>query len=61
MRLPKLKAAAVSVLKDDSAATATEYAVMLALVLTVILTSVTLFGQNLNTEYSDIDTSLFGS
>ena len=47
--------------RDDTAATATEYAVMLALVLTVILTTVTLFGQNLNTEYQTIDSTLFGS
>ena len=47
--------------RDDTAATATEYAVMLALVLTVIITSVTLFGQNLGTEYQTINCTLFGS
>ncbi len=61
MKLSKLTNAVERLLKDDSAATATEYAVMLALVLTVILSSVTLFGQSLGTEYADIDTSLFGS
>lgn len=47
--------------RDDTAATATEYAVMLALILTVILASVSLFGQDLNTEYQTIESSLFGS
>lgn len=47
--------------REETAATATEYAVMLALVLTVILTSVTLFGETLDSEYQRIDTSLFGS
>jgi Flp pilus assembly pilin Flp len=47
--------------RDDTAATATEYAVMLALILAVILTSVTLFGQNLDAKYEDIDSTLFGS
>jgi Flp pilus assembly pilin Flp len=47
-------------LRDPSAATATEYAVMLALVLCVILAAVTLFGQNLGAEYEMIDGRLFG-
>ncbi len=47
-------------LRDDSAATATEYAVMLALVLAVIIASVTVFGQNLGACYVMIRTTLFG-
>lgn len=47
-------------LARDDAATATEYAVMLALVLTVIIASVTLLGQSLDSEYQAIDTALFG-
>lgn len=44
----------------DQAATATEYAVMLALVLAVIVATVTLFGQTLGAEYGRIDGTLFG-
>lgn len=47
-------------LRDEQAATATEYAVMLALVLAVIITAVTLFGQSLGGEYTHIDNELFG-
>jgi Flp pilus assembly pilin Flp len=46
-------------LRCESAATATEYAVMLALILVVILASVTMFGQTLNAEYGTIHTTLF--
>jgi pilus assembly protein Flp/PilA len=46
-------------LLEDDAATATEYAVMLALVLVVILTSVTSLGTSLSSEYTDIDATLF--
>jgi pilus assembly protein Flp/PilA len=44
---------------DDSGATATEYAVMLALILVVILVSVTTFGTTLSTEYTDINDTMF--
>ena len=47
-------------LSDESGPTATEYAVMLALVLVVIIASVTTFGQSLSTEYGDINTTMFG-
>ena len=59
MRIVGLTRAAIRLLRCDSAATATEYAVMLALVLVVILASVTLFGQTLGTEYVTIRTTLF--
>jgi len=45
---------------DEHGATATEYAVLLALVLTVILASVTIFGQSLGSEYTTIGSELFG-
>ena len=45
---------------DEDGATATEYAVMLALVLAVIIASVTVFGQSLATQYGSIDSTLFG-
>ena len=60
MRIAGLPRAAIRLLRCDSAATATEYAVMLALVLVVILASVTLFGQTVGTEYVTIRTTLFG-
>lgn len=44
---------------DDSAATATEYAVMLALVLVVIIGAVGTLGQTLNSEYQNIESTLF--
>jgi Flp pilus assembly pilin Flp len=44
---------------DDGGATATEYAVMLALILVVILVSVTTFGNTLGAEYADINTTMF--
>jgi Flp pilus assembly pilin Flp len=47
-------------LSDVRAATATEYAVMLALVLAVIVATVTLFGQSLANAYVTIRTELFG-
>lgn len=52
--------AAVRRLRSDAAATATEYAVMLALVLVVIVASVTAFGLSLGTEYVTIRATLFG-
>ena len=49
-----------TLLSDVQGATATEYAVMLALVLGVIIASVTLFGQGLGAEYATISSELFG-
>lgn len=48
-------------LADERAATATEYAVMLALVIAVIIATLTAFGQGLTTEYTAINSRLFGS
>ena len=45
--------------REQDGPTATEYAVILALILVVIIATVTVFGQSLATEYQDIDTSLF--
>jgi len=47
-------------LDDEQAVTATEYAVLLALVLVAIVATVTLFGQTLGAEYERIDSTLFG-
>ena len=60
MRIPKLSRAVGKLLRDEQAVTATEYAVMLALVLAVIVAAVTLFGQSLGGEYEVIDAELFG-
>ena len=60
MKIVRLIRAGKALLRCDSAATATEYAVMLALILVVALASITVFGQSLNTEYVTIRTTLFG-
>jgi Flp pilus assembly pilin Flp len=59
VRIVGLTRTVIKLLRCDSAATATEYAVMLALILVVILASVTLFGQTLGAEYGTIHTTLF--
>ncbi len=59
MKLSALVRAASAFRRDEGGATATEYAVMLALVLAVIIASVTVFGQSLATQYGTIDTTLF--
>ena len=48
-------------LAEEQAATATEYAIMLALMLVVIIATVTAFGQSLDAEYVGINADLFGS
>ncbi len=44
---------------DESGPTATEYAVLLALVLVVIVASVRTFGTSLDSEYQNITGTLF--
>ena len=44
----------------EDAATATEYAVMLALIIVVCISSVTLMGQSLRTSVFDSVNALFG-
>ncbi len=46
-------------LSDESGPTATEYAVLLALVLVVIVASVGALGTSLNGEYQNITGTLF--
>jgi Flp pilus assembly pilin Flp len=60
VKIVRLIRAGIALLRCDSAATATEYAVMLALILVVALASITVFGQSLNAEYVTIRTTLFG-
>ncbi|MFQ5806283.1 MAG: Flp family type IVb pilin [Phycisphaerae bacterium] len=59
MRISALSRSISRLLRDERGVAATEYAVMLALVLAVIIATVTLFGQNLGAEYVRIDTILF--
>ncbi len=56
-----LKALDRGLLRDESAATATEYAVMLALMLVVILSSVTLFGQSVSNLFNNIQSEIAAS
>ena len=45
-------------LKDDSAATAVEYAVMLSLILMAVFATVAASGQNLSSKYTNIETQI---
>lgn len=47
--------------REESAATATEYAVMLALVLAVIIATVSALGANLGSSYQNTVSTCFGS
>ena len=46
-------------LQDEQGVTATEYAVMLALIIVACIATLTTYGQNLNAKYSDINSTLF--
>ncbi len=46
-------------LKDEEAVTATEYAVMLALILIACIATLTSYGANLGQKFADIDDTLF--
>lgn len=46
-------------LLDESGPTATEYAVLLALVLAVVIGSVAVFGNSLNTSFEDSNSQMF--
>lgn len=46
-------------MRDESGPTATEYAVLLALVIGFIAATLTTFGQSLDAEYQNIDNTLF--
>ena len=47
-------------LADDSGPTATEYAVMLAFMLTVIVASLSVFGDGLATKLAAVSAACFG-
>jgi Flp pilus assembly pilin Flp len=44
--------------KDDSAATAVEYAVMLSLILMAVFATVAALGQNLTNKYTNIEAQI---
>ena len=46
---------------EEDGPTATEYAVMLALVLAVIIATLHTYGENLDSTFENIVTELFGS
>jgi len=45
---------------DEDGVTASEYAIMLALIIVVCVATLTAYGQNLGTKWVDIDSTLFG-
>jgi Flp pilus assembly pilin Flp len=47
-------------LLDEAGPTATEYAVLLALILLVVFGSVTVLGTNLNSKYLSMNAAMFG-
>ena len=49
---------ATCVLKSEDGPTATEYAVMLALIIIVALAAITLLGNKVNTIFTNVETAL---
>lgn len=48
-------------LVNEDGPTATEYAVMLALIIVVAIAAITTLGQNVDQTFSDVNSSAFGS
>jgi pilus assembly protein Flp/PilA len=48
----------VHFIKDEEGATAVEYAIMAGLIAAVIITAVTILGQNVNTTFTQIGTAV---
>lgn len=59
MRTTTLTAVAARFFRDESGPTATEYAVMLALIIVVVMGSVATLGINLNTKYGTMNSAMF--
>jgi len=53
-----LKNRVCSFLKSEDGPTATEYAVMLALIIIVALAAITLLGEKVNTIFTNVETAL---
>ncbi len=49
-----------SFLVNDDGPTATEYAVMLALIIVVAITAITTLGESVNTTFESVNTDAFG-
>lgn len=47
-------------LVNDDGPTATEYAVMLALIIVVAIAAITTLGQNVNSTIADVNSNAFG-
>jgi pilus assembly protein Flp/PilA len=50
-----------SLLVDEDGPTATEYAVMLALIIVVAIAAITTLGQNVDATFDSVNTQAFGS
>jgi len=48
-------------LVSEDGPTATEYAVMLALIIVVAIAAITTLGQNVSSTFDDVNTNAFGS
>ncbi|MFO0839702.1 MAG: Flp family type IVb pilin [Phycisphaerae bacterium] len=48
-------------LRDESGPTATEYAVMLALIIVVAIAAITALGTNVNSTFASVNSQAFGS
>ena len=56
--MTKLYCRIVSALKSEEGATAVEYGLMVALIAVVIIAGVTLLGQNLNSRFNTVATTI---
>jgi pilus assembly protein Flp/PilA len=59
--LPRLRTALANFLRREDGPTAVEYAVMLALIITVCVSAVTALGANTNKTFSSVSSKLAGS
>jgi pilus assembly protein Flp/PilA len=57
----KFSKAVVSFLKDESGPTAVEYAVMLALIIVVCISAITVLGTNANNTFSYVGNTIGGA
>lgn len=48
-------------IRDESGPTATEYAVMLALIIVVAVTAISTLGSNVNSTFGQVNSTAFGS
>lgn len=56
--MTQLKTALVNFLKDEDGPTAVEYAVMLALIIVVCLTAISVLGGNANKTFSNVASAI---